>query len=136
MQKENDILIKSLKFINQGIIDENIILNSSEFLNIHNRNIAMLKKSLEINNSNMISEEINKYPKIDESEIRIYFDKKKKEISMLRVVGGIILDSFFSLLKNRGQTYDDIKNKMSIIVTINEKLIELIENPYLERFVS
>lgn len=133
--KEINILLKSLWFIKD--FPQRVDLTSGqEFLTIHNRNVETLKKLSYEKNSEIISKKLEEYDEISKSEIDEYIRWKRKDDSILSLAGGKIVDGIFQFFKKKGNTRGQIKQKLIKISEINEILINIIENPYLEKLMT
>jgi hypothetical protein len=131
---ESDLLIlqKSLKVISD-FEDRIVAVNSAkEFLDIHNRNLKMLKELASDRKSDFIKKRITEFPNITEAELDLYIANNKKETSLLKLVGGVLIDSIYNLIKTKGSTPSQIKNKLLEIKGLNERLIKVVEDPIYE----
>lgn len=131
-----DILTKSLKMI-ASFSDNCAMVNSaSEYLKIHSRNISMLEELAILRKSHFIKRKIEEYPDISKTEIEHYIAKERKDRSLLSITGGIIIDNIYNLIKNKGLSTSQIKHKLKQVQSINETLLKVVENPYLEKLYS
>lgn len=132
--KESDlnILQKSLKMIAEFPDRVETITTAKEFMNIHNRNLKMLSDLGMERNSKFIKQKIAEYPSLSETEIELYSAKQKKERSLLSVVGGVVIDSVYNLIKSKGTTLPQIKRKLYTIKSLNDKMQKVVEDPIYE----
>ncbi len=130
--KEIDILIKSLKMIASFSDNFEMVNSALEYLKIHHRNISMLEELAAERNSVFIKKKIEEYPAISKTEIEHYISKERKDRSLLSATGGIIIDGIYSLIRNKGLSTSQIRQKIKRIKSLNETLIKVVDNPYLE----
>ncbi|MCF8714292.1 hypothetical protein JM658_05565 [Joostella atrarenae] len=132
--KESDlkILQKSLKMIAYFPERVDTVNSANEFINIHNRNLKMLTDLGIERKSTFIKKRIEEYPTINTTEIEYYITKQKKERSLLSVVGGIVIDFVYDVIKNKGTTLPQIKRKLNESKSLNEKIQKVIEDPIYE----
>jgi hypothetical protein len=132
-------LIYSLNII--GNISDRIdsINSSSEFMNIHNRNIEDLRILAKERNSEYFIEKINEYPKLTLSEIEEFINVKRKNSNMLLFIGGAIfglIELLYKTAKTKGNNLGGTKNKLKQIKSINESLVYVIKNPGFEELIK
>ena len=134
--KESDlnILHKSLKVISDFPDRVDMINSGMEFLIIHNRNLKILTDIAKERKSVFIKQRISEYPTLSETEIGLYIDKQKKEVSFLRIVGGKVIDFVYNLIKTKGTTLPQIKRKLIKIKDLNDKMRKVVEDPFYEEF--
>ena len=131
-ESDKNILIKSLTAICNFPKNIHLVNSPNEFLEIHNRNVKMLIELGQERKSDFIQTLINEYPTITLNELKLYISNQKKEKSLLSVVTGDIISSVFNLIKNKGVSFSQIKNKLNGISALNEKLIKIVEDPIFE----
>ncbi|WP_339887022.1 hypothetical protein [uncultured Flavobacterium sp.] len=131
-ESDKNILIKSLTAICNFPKNIHLVNSPNEFLEIHNRNVKMLIELGQERKSEFIQTLINEYPTITLNELKLYISNQKKEKSLLSVVTGDIISSIFNLIKNKGVSFSQIKNKLNGISALNEKLIKIVEDPIFE----
>ena len=107
-----------------------------KFISIHNRNLDTIKKVATERNSVYIKRKLNEYPKLNAEEIDDYIKTKKKEISFLflifNYVGYFLVDRLIRMIKTKGSSPEIIKAKILKTEKINNDILKVIENPYLE----
>lgn len=130
--EDKDVLIKSLKYINEIIKDSKKIVNEVDFLEIHERNKKMLLSYSIKNDSKFIKEEIAKYPSLNKEDLDYLSKKMKNEIDLYYLVSGFIFGFFIDLFKNKNMSVSKVKTKLNTIAEINVKMINVVENPFLE----
>ena len=133
--QELNILKKSLIFIKDFPKTVNIS-SGNEYLKIHNRCIESLKKLAQERNSEYILNKIEDYEGISNAEIDEYVKWKKKDVSVADIVAGKLIGGIIRLFKNKGNTRGQIQQKLVRISEINENLVNVIENPYIERLMN
>ena len=131
-ESDKNILIKSLTAICNFPKNIHLVNSPNEFLEIHNRNVKILIELGQERKSDFIQTLINEYPTITLNELKLYISNQKKEKSLLSVVTGDIISSVFNLIKNKGVSFSQIKNKLNGISALNEKLIKIVEDPIFE----
>ncbi|WP_339836928.1 hypothetical protein [uncultured Flavobacterium sp.] len=131
-ESDKNILIKSLNAICNFPKNIHLVNSPNEFLEIHNRNVKMLTELGQERKSDFIQTLINEYPTITLNELEKYISNQKKEKSLLSVVTGDFISSLFNLIKNKGVSFSQIKNKLNAISVLNEKLIKIVEDPIFE----
>lgn len=129
---EKNILIKSLELIAQFIGNIHLISNGKEFVKIHERNILTLKQVAQERNSKFILDIIDQYPKILANEVDHFISKEKKETSLISFAAGKLVGGIVDLIKNKGVSIGMIRNKLSEIKSLNEKLSKITEDPVYE----
>jgi len=138
MVEERDlrILKKSIEMFNDFSIKVESINSASEFISIHNRNIETIYKIAIERNSDYIKNKLNEYPKISTKEVSIYIRTRKKEVSILSIlltsIAYFIIDKIVTMINTKGSTKEMIKLKVLQIQKINNEVLNVIENPYLE----
>ena len=138
MVEERDlrILKKSIEMFNDFSIKVESINSASEFISIHNRNIETIYKIAIERNSDYIKNKLNEYPKISTKEVSIYIRTRKKEVSILSIlltsIAYFIIDKMVTMINTKGSTKEMIKLKVLQIQKINNEVLNVIENPYLE----
>jgi hypothetical protein len=130
------ILKKSLLTISEFVNDITQINSGEEFIKIHKRNIEMLNEYGRRRKSSFIKTSILKYPNISVEEVEQYILNEKKEISIIRLFGGVIIDFFYRLIKTKGITSIKIKQKLDEIKYLNERLYKVIDDPIYESVFS
>ena len=135
-ERDLNILKKSIEMLN-GFSEKIESVNSGrEFISIHNRNLDTIKKVATERNSDYIKRKLNEYPKLNIEEIDDYIRTKKKEVSILflifNYVGYLVIDRLIRLIKTKGSSPEIIKAKILKTEKINNEIIKVIENPYLE----
>ena len=138
MIEERDLYIlkKSIEMLN-GFSEKIESVNSGrEFISIHNRNLDTIKKVASERNSEYIKKKLNEYPNLNIEEIDDYIRTKKKEVSILflifNYVGYFVIDRLIRMIKTKGSSPEIIKAKILKTEKINNEIIKVIENPYLE----
>ena len=134
--KEFKILQKSLIIISDFPNDINKIYSGVEFLKIHNRNIKMLLELGRKRKTSFLKNAVLKYPSISAIEVEQFISMKKKDISILQIVGGKIIYFFYGMIRTKGVSIFQIKNKIYKIKYINDKLYKIIEDPIYETLVN
>ncbi|WP_130736236.1 hypothetical protein [Flavobacterium sp. J27] len=129
---DTTILIKSLQVISNFGTNIHSINSSKEFLEIHNRNIAMLTELALERNSEFIKNQITQYPVLNLNELDLYISTEKKEKNLLSLAVGDVVTSLFNFIKNKGVSLSETKNKLKTVATINEKMIKVVEDPIFE----
>ena len=129
-EQEITILKKSLAFI--SYFPKSLNTTPNEYLKIHERNIETLSKLSDERKTSFFLDEIKKYDNISLSEIQEYIKWKKKDVGFVDLVFGKILSGLVGIIKNKGNTRNEIERKLNQISEINIKLKNAIENPYLE----
>ncbi|EWH10952.1 hypothetical protein KLA_16125 [Cellulophaga geojensis KL-A] len=127
-----DILKKSLTIIIGFEERVDLVNSASEFLEIHNRNIQMLKDLGVERQSDFIKKNISGYPKLRVSEIELFIFRKRKEKSFLWFVGGRRLGFVYDLIRTRGVLLSQIKKKVAKIKDISQRMYKVVENPIFE----
>ncbi len=135
-ERDLNILKKSIEMLN-GFSEKIESVNSGrEFISIHNRNLDTIKKVATERNSVYIKRKLNEYPKLNAEEIDDYIKTKKKEISFLflifNYVGYFLVDRLIRMIKTKGSSPEIIKAKILKTEKINNDILKVIENPYLE----
>ncbi len=135
-ERDLNILKKSIEMLN-GFSEKIESVNSGrEFISIHNRNLDTIKKVATERNSVYIKRKLNEYPKLNAEEIDDYIKTKKKEISFLflifNYVGYFLIDRLIRMIKTKGSSPEIIKAKILKTEKINNDILKVIENPYLE----
>lgn len=131
-ESDLDILKKSLTIIIGFEERVDLVNSASEFLEIHNRNIQMLKDLGVERQSDFIKKNISDYPKLRVSEIELFIFRKRKEKSFLWFVGGRRLGFVYDLIRTRGVLLSQIKKKVAKIKDINQRMYKVVENPIFE----
>ena len=131
-ESSKKILLKSLNVISNFPKNIHLVNTSNEYLEIHNRNIKMLEELAAERKSVFLKKLISQYPSITLSELELYISNQKKEKSLLSLVGGVLIDSIFNLIKNKGVSYSQIQNKLNSISDLNEKMYKIVEDPIFE----
>ncbi|MCL5246923.1 hypothetical protein M4I21_13960 [Cellulophaga sp. 20_2_10] len=131
-ESEIQILKKSLNVIIDFYERVEMVNSSSEFLEIHNRNIKMLADLGFERQSIFIKKCIGDYPTLRVSEIELFISRQRKERSFLWFVGGRRVGFIHDLIKTRGVLLSQIKKKISKIKELNIKLYKVVENPIFE----
>ncbi|PKB44891.1 hypothetical protein AX016_3123 [Cellulophaga sp. RHA19] len=131
-ESDVDILKKSLNIIIGFEERVDLVNSASEFLEIHNRNIQMLKDLGVERQSVFIKKNISDYPKFRVSEIELFIFKKRKEKSFMWFVGGRRVGFVYDLIKTRGIIFSQIKKKVAKIKDINQRMYKVVENPIFE----
>ncbi|AXG74033.1 hypothetical protein DVK85_07150 [Flavobacterium arcticum] len=131
-ERELIILKKSLKIIGDFAERCDYVNSAHEYVKIHERNIESLHSLASIRGSQYFYDRINKYPKISVEELNEYLKVKRKEVSLIRFIGGLLIDKLFRLLMSRGNTFKFIEKKVQLISKLNNDLILVIENPHYE----
>lgn len=129
IEKDIEILIKSLKMI--AGFSEHIyyVAYSWEYLRIHHRNLHMLNELSEERNSTYISNKIKEYPEIRTEEIDFFIAEQRGE----NINKGNLFNFIFNFINHRKFTKKSyIENKISKISSLNLHLVKIIENPFLE----
>lgn len=106
--------------------------SAHEYMKIHERNIKSLYTLASIRDSQYLYDRINKYPKISIEELNEYLKVKRKEVSLIRFIGGLLIDKLYRLLMSKGNTFRFIEKKVQLISKLNNDLILAIENPNYE----
>jgi len=134
--EESDIQIlkKSLRVISNFSDRVDIINSPKEFLNIYVRNLKMLREIGKERKSTFFEKRISEYPILNESEIELFIKKQEKNDSFLSLAGGIIVDFIFNLIKTKGTTFTQIKEKLIKIRDLNNKMTKVVEDPFFEEF--
>lgn len=127
-----DILKKSLTIIIGFEERVDLVNSASEFLEIHNRNIQILKDLGVERQSDFIKKNISDYPKLRVSEIELFIFRKRKEKSFLWFVGGRRLGFVYNLIRTRGVLLSQIKKKVAKIKDISQRMYKVVENPIFE----
>ncbi len=131
-ESSKKILLKSLNVISNFPKNIHLVNTSNEYLEIHNRNIKMLEELAAERKSVFLKKLISQYPSITLSELELYISNQKKEKSLLSLVGGVLIDSIFNLIKNKGLTFNQIQNKLNSVSDLNEKMYKIVEDPIFE----
>lgn len=131
-ESDVDILKKSLTIIIGFEERVDLVNSASEFLEIHNRNIQMLKDLGVERQSDFIKKNISDYPKFRVSEIELFIFRKRKEKSFLWFVGGRRVGFVYDLIRTRGVLLSQIKKKVAKIKDINQRMYKVVENPIFE----
>lgn len=131
-ESDVDILKKSLTIIIGFEERVDLVNSASEFLEIHNRNIQMLKDLSVERQSDFIKKNISDYPKFRVSEIELFIFRKRKEKSFLWFVGGRRVGFVYDLIRTRGVLLSQIKKKVAKIKDINQRMYKVLENPIFE----
>lgn len=131
-ESDLDILKKSLTIIIGFEERVDLVNSASEFLEIHNRNIQMLKDLGVERQSDFIKKNISDYPKLRASEIELFIFRKRKEKSFLWFVGGRRLGFVYDLIRTRGVLLSQIKKKVAKIKDISQRMYKVVENPIFE----
>lgn len=131
-ESEIQILKKSLTIIIGFEERVDLVNSASEFLEIHNRNIQMLKDLNVERQSDFIKKNISDYPKFRVSEIELFIFRKRKEKSFLWFVGGRRVGFVYDLIRTRGVLLSQIKKKVAKIKDINQRMYKVVENPIFE----
>ncbi|SNQ43356.1 hypothetical protein IZU89_12195 [Cellulophaga lytica] len=131
-ESDLDILKKSLTIIIGFEERVDLVNSASEFLEIHNRNIQMLKDLGVERQSDFIKKNISDYPKLRVSEIELFIFRKRKEKSFLWFVGGRRLGFVYDLIRTRGVLLSQIKKKVAKIKDISQRMYKVVENPIFE----
>ncbi|MBE8724244.1 hypothetical protein [Flavobacterium hungaricum] len=142
--EELAILKKSIALMQDFKENIHSINSGHEFVTIHNRNIETVKKIAYERKSQYLLKRIEEYPKITVSEINEYIKIKKNEISLLAfvmtVLFGFVMALYFTLFERFLRTgkisRKQIKIKIIKIIEINKYILEVIENPYMEKLRS
>ena len=127
------------------------ILNNSLYSYKTNKNINLLNNTLDLINGQSILSKIkmleglsmerksvflknliSQYPLMTLSELELYLSNQKKEKSLISLAGGVLIDSIFNLIKNKGVSYSQIQNKLNSISDLNEKMYKIVEDPIFE----
>jgi hypothetical protein len=133
---ELKLLQKSLRIISDFSNDINKIYSGIEFIKIHDRNIKMLLELGEERKTSFLKNAVLKYPIISVIEIEQFISKKKKDVSILQIVGGDIIGFFYGLIRTKGVSFSQIKNKMVKIKYINDKLYKVVEDSIYETLIE
>ena len=133
--KELTILKKSLIFIKDFPKTVNIS-SGNEYLKIHNRSIETLKELAQERKSDYILKKVADYETISNVEIDEFVKWKKKDVSIADIIGGKLIGGIIRLFKNKGNTRSQIQQKLVRISEINENLVNVIENPYIEKLIK
>ena len=131
-ESSKKILLKSLNVISNFPKNVHLVNTSNEYLEIHNRNIKMLEDLAMERKSVFLKNLISQYPLMTLSELELYLSNQKKEKSLLSLAGGVLIDSIFNLIKNKGVSYSQIQNKLNSISDLNEKMYKIVEDPIFE----
>lgn len=131
-ESDLDILKKSLTIIIGFEERVDLVNSASEFLEIHDRNIQMLKDLGVERQSDFIKKNISDYPKLRVSEIELFIFRKRKEKSFLWFVGGRRLGFVYNLIRTRGVLLSQIKKKVAKIKDISQRMYKVVENPIFE----
>ena len=131
-ERDTTILIKSLTVIASFPESIHSINSPNEYIAIHQRNIKMLTELAQERQSEFIQTLIKEYPIVTVNELELYISTQKKEKSLLSMATGTFISSIVNLVKNKGVSFNDIKNKVQQIATLNEKLIKIVEDPIFE----
>lgn len=131
-ESEIQILKKSLTIIIGFEERVDLVNSASKFLEIHNRNIQMLKDLSVERQSDFIKKNISDYPKFRVSEIELFIFRKRKEKSFLWFVGGRRVGFVYDLIRTRGVLLSQIKKKVAKIKDINQRMYKVVENPIFE----
>lgn len=131
-ESDVDILKKSLTIIIGFEERVDLVNSASEFLEIHNRNIQMLKDLGVERQSAFIKKNIGDYPSFRVSEIELFIFRKRKERSFLWFVGGRRVGFVYDLIRTRGVLLSQIKKKVAKIKSINQRMYKVVENPIFE----
>lgn len=131
-ESSKKILLKSLNVISNFPKNVHLVNTSNEYLEIHNRNINMLEDLAIERKSVFLKNLISQYPLMTLSELELYLSNQKKEKSLLSLAGGVLIDSIFNLIKNKGVSYSQIHDKLNSISDLNEKMYKIVEDPIFE----
>lgn len=140
-EREIDILKKSILLINSFEDNVNNINSGKEFIFIHNRNLETIEKIATDRNSEYLTTRLDEYPNITAAQIDEYIKIQKNEFSLLNFLlvflFGIFIGLYYILferfLKTGKITGKQIKSKVSTIIEVNTYILEVIENPYMEK---
>lgn len=131
-ESSKKILLKSLNVISNFPKNVHLVNTSNEYLEIHNRNINMLEDLAIERKSVFLKNLISQYPLMTLSELELYLSNQKKEKSLLSLAGGVLIDTIFNLIKNKGVSYSQIQDKLNSISDLNEKMYKIVEDPIFE----
>lgn len=131
-ESNKSVLLKSLNVISNFPENVHLVNSPTEFLEIHNRNLKMLSELGFERKSDFIQKLINKYPNLSVLELELYISNQKKEKSLLSIVAGGLIDSIINLIKNKGISFTQVKNKLNETKLLNDKMSKIIEDPIFE----
>ncbi|RRJ89343.1 hypothetical protein EG240_11945 [Paenimyroides tangerinum] len=139
MEREIEILKKSILVINEFNYNIHSINSSKEYLKIHNRNLETILKIARNRNSKFLKTKLSEYPKISEAELDDYINSKRKNINLINLITlfffrllYFFVDRAVRLIKTKGSGPSIIKNKLSKIEETNNYILKVVENPFLE----
>lgn len=131
-ESEIQILKKSLNVIIDFYERVEMVNSSTEFLEIHNRNIKMLSDLGLERQSIFIKKCVDDYPKLRAPEVELFISRQRKERSFLWFVGGRRVGFIYDLIKTRGVLLSQVKKKITKIKELNLKMYKVVENPIFE----
>ncbi len=138
------ILKKSIALMHDFKENIHTINSGQEFVIMHKRNIETIKKVAYERKSEYLMKKLEEYPTVTVSEINEYIKIKKNEFSLLAFLltflFGFVVALYYILferfLKTGKISKKQIKIKVIEIIEINKYVLEVIENPYMEKLRS
>lgn len=132
-EKELRILKNSILIVNAFTEQVHHITTAQDFMTIHDRNMKTIIKIAESRNSEYLKEKISYFPCLSMNEVKEYIKIIKQDRTFFDYCFGYIYIYTMRYMKTGSLTGRRIKLKMEKIRNLNKYVLEVIEDPYMEK---